>query len=140
MTTPLTFAIVAALVLGKPLGIVTTTWLTTRALRTKLDPELRWVDMIGVGLLAGIGFTVSLLVAELSFPPGSAEQDTAKVAILAASVIAAGVAAILLGTRNRRYRRIALRDAVDEDADGIPDVYQQRQDPDWFKPRPGSRP
>ena len=139
MTNPLTFAIVAALVLGKPLGIVTTTWLTTKALRTKLDPELRWIDMVGVGLLAGIGFTVSLLVTELSFPPGSAEQDTAKVAILAASVIAAVVAAILLGTRNRRYRRIAMRDAVDENADGIPDVYQQEQNPDWFKPSPGSR-
>ncbi|RGE15668.1 Na+/H+ antiporter NhaA [Leucobacter sp. wl10] len=139
MTNPITFAIVAALVLGKPLGIVTTTWLTTKALRTKLDPELRWIDMVGVGLLAGIGFTVSLLVAELSFPPGSVEQDTAKVAILAASVSAAVLAAILLGTRNRRYRRIALRDAVDADADGIPDVYQQGQDPDWFKPSPGSR-
>jgi len=139
ITNPITFAIVAALVLGKPLGIMTTTWLTTKALLTKLDPELRWIDMIGVGLLAGIGFTVSLLVAELSFPTGSAEQDTAKVAILAASVIAAVLAAILLGTRNRQYRRIALRDAVDADADGIPDVYQQGQDPDWFKPSPGSR-
>ncbi len=56
-----------------------------------------------------------------------------------ASVIAAVVAAIMLGTRNRRYRRIAMRDAVDENADGIPDVYQQEQNPDWFKPSPGSR-
>ena len=67
MTHPLTLAIVAALVLGKPIGIIATTWLTTKLLRTKLDPALRWIDMIGVGLLAGIGFTVSLLVAELSF-------------------------------------------------------------------------
>ena len=140
MMNPITFAIVAALVLGKPLGIVTTTWLTTKALRTRLDPELRWIDMIGVGLLAGIGFTVSLLVAELSFPTGAAEHDYAKVAILTASVIAAVGAAILLGTRNRRYRRIALRDAVDADQDGIPDIYQQSEDRDWFKPKPGQRP
>lgn len=125
MAHPLTLAIVAALVLGKPIGIISTTWLTTKLLRTKLDPELRWIDMIGVGLLAGIGFTVSLLIAELSFAPGSAEADTAKVAILTGSVIAAILASILLATRNRQYRRIALRDAVDEDADGIPDVYQR---------------
>ena len=125
MTHPLTLAIVAALVLGKPLGILATTWLTTKLLRTKLDPELRWIDMIGVGLLAGIGFTVSLLIAELSFAPGSAEADTAKVAILTGSVIAALLAAALLAMRNRQYRRIALRDAVDANADGIPDVYQR---------------
>ncbi|MFF8816980.1 Na+/H+ antiporter NhaA [Leucobacter sp. NPDC015123] len=122
---PLAIAIVLALVLGKPIGILAMTWLTTTLMRTKLDPGLRWIDMAGVGLLAGIGFTVSLLIAELSFAPGSAEADTAKVAILAASVIAAALAAAVLAARNRQYKRIALRDAVDENADGIPDVYQR---------------
>lgn len=124
MTHPITFAIVAALVLGKPLGIVTTTWIMTKTMRTKLDPELRWIDMIGVGLLAGIGFTVSLLVAELSFTPGSVEHNYAKVAILTASVLAAVLAAVLLGIRNRQYRRIRHRDRLDANQDGIPDVYQ----------------
>ncbi|WP_307866414.1 Na+/H+ antiporter NhaA [Leucobacter chromiisoli] len=123
-THPLTFAIVAALVLGKPIGIVLTTWLMTKLTRSRLDPELRWVDMIGVGLLAGIGFTVSLLVAELSFAAGSPEHAYAKVAVLTASVLAALGAALLLGARNRRYRRIRERDAVDADGDGIPDVFQ----------------
>ncbi len=122
---PLAIAIVLALVLGKPIGILAMTWLTTTLMRTKLDPGLRWIDMAGVGLLAGIGFTVSLLIAELSFAPGSAEADTAKVAILAASVVAAALAAAVLAARNRQYKRIALRDAVDENADGIPDVYQR---------------
>ena len=54
-------------------------------------------------MLAGIGFTVSLLIAELSFP-GEEAQDHAKVAILAASVLAAAAASVLLGVRNRRYR------------------------------------
>ncbi|KTR85731.1 Na+/H+ antiporter NhaA [Leucobacter chromiiresistens] len=123
-THPLTYAIIIALVVGKPIGILASTWLTTKVLRARLDPELRWIDMVGVGLLAGIGFTVSLLVAELTFAPEAPEHDIAKVAILSASVIAAVLASLLLGSRNRRYRRIALRDAVDADDDGIPDVYQ----------------
>lgn len=121
---PVTLAIIAALVLGKPIGITLTTWLVTKIGRIRLDPELRWIDLIGVGLLAGIGFTVSLLVAELSFAAGSPEHDYAKVAILAASIVAALLAALVLGTRNRRYRRIQEREQIDADADGIPDVYQ----------------
>lgn len=104
-TQPLTFAIMAALVVGKPLGILTSTWLVTRLTSAGLDPSLKWPDLAGVGLLAGIGFTVSLLVAELSFIPGSPEHDYAKVAILSASVIAAVLATLVLGSRNRRYRK-----------------------------------
>lgn len=106
ITHPLTVAIVVALTLGKPLGIVTSTWLMTKLLRTPLDPSYRWIDLIGVGLLAGIGFTVSLLVAELSFVSGSAEHDFAKVGIVIASLIAALVASVLLGARNRSYGRL----------------------------------
>lgn len=103
---PATIAIIAALLLGKPIGIVATTWLTTRLTRTKLDPSYRWIDLLGVGILAGIGFTVSLLVAELSFDSELAEHDYAKVAVLTASVCAAVFASILLGIRNRQYARI----------------------------------
>lgn len=103
---PATIAIIAALLLGKPIGIVATTWLTTLITRTKLDPSYRWIDLLGVGILAGIGFTVSLLVAELSFDSGLAEHDYAKVAVLTASVCAALLASILLGIRNRQYARI----------------------------------
>ncbi|AZL13668.1 Na+/H+ antiporter NhaA [Brevibacterium aurantiacum] len=102
---PLTFAIIAALVLGKPLGILASTWLVSRFTSAGLDPSLKWLDLAGVGLLAGIGFTVSLLVAELSFIPGSPAHDYAKVAILSASVIAALLATLILGSRNRRYRK-----------------------------------
>ncbi|QZY52632.1 Na+/H+ antiporter NhaA [Leucobacter tenebrionis] len=140
LLSPVTLAIVAGLVLGKPLGIVTTTWLVTKLGRIRLDPALRWIDMVGVGLLAGIGFTVSLLVAELSFESGSPAHDHAKAAILSASIIAAVLAAIVLGIRNHQYGRIRARDRVDADADGIPDVYQQQERPDgWFKPQPGER-
>lgn len=125
LTDPLTIAIIAALVLGKPIGILATTWLLSSIARIRLDPALRWVDLVGIGLLAGIGFTVSLLVAELSFTPGSPAHDHAKVAILTASIIAAALAAVVLTVRNRGYRKISEQDTVDADGDGIPDVYQQ---------------
>ncbi|GAT74441.1 Na+/H+ antiporter NhaA [Microbacterium hydrocarbonoxydans] len=124
ITHPVTIAIVCALVLGKPVGIVLTTWLTTRITRSRMSDGLGWIDLIGVGVLAGIGFTVSLLIAELSFPRG-VEHDAAKVAILLASVLAALTASVILGLRNRHYRLIEEQDAVDEDADGIPDVYER---------------
>lgn len=135
LTDPLSLAIIAALVLGKPVGILATTWIMTRVARIKLDPALRWVDLAGVGLLAGIGFTVSLLVAELTFASDSTEHDHAKVAILTASLLAAGIASVVLTARNRRYRRIAEQEAIDADHDGIPDIYQTgEQDADIVKP------
>ena len=108
---PIVLGIVLALVVGKPLGITIATWAITRIRRIDLDPALRWADIIGVGILAGIGFTVSLLVAELSFAPGSEAHDHAKVAILTASVLAAVVASVILGVRNRRYRAAESRRA-----------------------------
>ncbi|MBG6237659.1 NhaA family Na+:H+ antiporter [Mycetocola sp. CAN_C7] len=125
LTDPVTLGIIIALVLGKPVGIVTTTWLMSRFTKANLDPSLRWVDLIGIGLLAGIGFTVSLLVAELSFGLGAIEDDHAKVGILLASVIAAVLASVVLVSRNRRYRRIEDEERADADRDGIPDVYQR---------------
>lgn len=127
LTDPVTVGIVAGLVLGKPLGILGTTWLLTRITRAELDRSLRWIDLLGVSLLAGIGFTVSLLVAELSFSSGSGHLDHAKIAILGASVIAALAASMILVLRNRHYRRIAAEEEVDRDEDGIPDAYQDDQ-------------
>ncbi len=121
---PVTIAVVCALVLGKPLGIVAATWITTRVGRIRLGEGLRWLDLIGVGMLAGIGFTVSLLIGELSFPAGVA-HDAAKTAVLGASVLAAAAASVLLGLRNRRYRAIAAEEEADDDGDGVPDVYQR---------------
>ena len=89
LTDPVAIGIIVALVLGKPIGILGTTWLLTKATRASLDKSLKWIDVFGVSLLAGIGFTVSLLVAELSFGQGSAHDDHAKVGILAASLLAA---------------------------------------------------
>lgn len=123
LSSTVALGILAGLILGKPLGIVTSTFLLTKFTRANLDPELRWGDMIGVGLLAGIGFTVSLLVGELSFGLGSDHNDAAKVGILLASVIAALLASTVLVPSDRRYRAIRKARAVDSDADGVPDAY-----------------
>lgn len=127
LSSQLGLGIVAALVLGKPVGIVTMTWLATTFTRAKLDKTVKWIDLLGVGLLAGIGFTVSLLVAELSFDTGSAENDIAKVAILTASVIASLLASAVLVPRNRRFKAIERESKIDADGDGIPDVYQRSE-------------
>jgi NhaA family Na+:H+ antiporter len=102
-----------------------TTWLLTKVSKARLDNSFKWIDVFGVSLLAGIGFTVSLLVAELSFGQGSLHDDHAKVGILTASVLAALLAMLVLRTRNRQYRETEEAEKVDADMDGIPDVYQQ---------------
>lgn len=124
LTDPVTIGIIVALVVGKPIGIVCTTWVVTRVTRATLDDTVRWIDLLGVALLAGIGFTVSLLIGELSFGLDSPHGDGAKVAILLASVLAAGLASTILVARNRRYREIDRLARIDADDDGVPDVYQ----------------
>lgn len=128
-TDPVAIGILGGLVAGKPIGIVLSVRLLTLVTRVRLDPALRWVDLVGVGLLAGIGFTVSLLIAELSFGAESLHGDDAKIAIMIASLVASFLASIILVARNRRYRAIALAEGIDEDEDGTPDIYQDPQQP-----------
>ncbi|MBB5790378.1 Na+/H+ antiporter NhaA [Jiangella mangrovi] len=122
---PVAIGIVAGLVIGKPVGIVGATWLVSRFTRARLDPELRWMDVLGLALLGGIGFTVSLLIGDLAFGPGSERDDHVKIAVLTGSLISAGLAAVVLRMRNRAHRIILLAEQADTDQDGIPDVYEQ---------------
>jgi NhaA family Na+:H+ antiporter len=125
LTDPISVGIIAGLVLGKPIGILGTTWLLTKVTRATLDTSFKWIDLLGVAVLAGIGFTVSLLVADLSFGHGTLPNDHAKVGILTASILAALLAALILSRRNRHYRAVEAEENVDDDGDGVPDVYQQ---------------
>lgn len=97
-------AVILALVLGKFIGIVGATFLFTRFTRASLNENLRWSDVSAIGLLAGIGFTVSLLIVELSYEQSSALAD-AKVGVLAASVIASALAILLLRLRSAQINR-----------------------------------
>ena len=91
LTDPVAIGIIAGLVLGKAVGISGTSYLVSRLTRANLDPSLRWLDVVGVSLLAGIGFTVSLLIGDLAFGLGSERDDHVKVAVLTGSVAAACV-------------------------------------------------
>jgi NhaA family Na+:H+ antiporter len=122
---PVALGIVAALVAGKAIGVFGTTFLVTKTTRASLDSSIAWIDLFGLALLAGIGFTVSLLIGELSFGAGSAHNDHAKVAILAGSLISALLAAVVLKTRNRRYRQVQADEERDDDGDGVPDVFSR---------------
>jgi NhaA family Na+:H+ antiporter len=98
---PVALGIVLGLVVGKPLGVLGTTWLVSRFI--PLDSDLAWRDLVGLAALSGVGFTVSLLIGELAFGAGSERDDHVKVAVLLGSLLAAGLAALLLRPRNRAY-------------------------------------
>lgn len=75
--------------------------------------------------LAGIGFTVSLLIGELAFADDPVLTDEVKAAVLIGSLIAAVIACVMLKLRNRRYRALTDAEERDEDHDGIPDIYEE---------------
>lgn len=123
LTDSVALGIMFGLVFGKTLGITLTTWLVTRLRNANLDPDIKWVDVISMAVTAGIGFTVSLLVAELSFETGSHHTENAKVGILVGSVTAAVLGGFMLSLRNKHYKNVELRESLDENADGVPDVF-----------------
>ncbi|GIH98422.1 Na+/H+ antiporter NhaA [Planobispora takensis] len=120
---PIVVGVVVGLVVGKPVGILAATWLTARFTHADLDEDLAWIDLVGLSVLAGIGFTVSLLIGELAF--GAGRDEYVKVAVLSGSVIAALLATVILRLRDRAYRRIHEIETADLDHDGVPDVYER---------------
>ena len=128
LTDPVALGVVTGLVVGKTVGIAGCTWLLATFTRADLDDELTWVDVIGLAMLAGIGFTVSLLIGELAFGGGSEQDEHVMVGVLVGSLLATTLATGVLRMRNRAYRRIRRIEERDADADGVPDVYQDGAD------------
>ncbi|GHA30177.1 Na+/H+ antiporter NhaA [Streptomyces purpurascens] len=122
---PETLGVVLGLVVGKALGIFGGTWLTARFTRASLSDDLAWGDVFAVASLAGIGFTVSLLIGELAFAGDETMTNEVKAAVLLGSLIAATLATVLLKIRNAKYRRLWEDEERDDDLDGIPDVYEE---------------
>lgn len=125
--------IMAGLVLGKAIGIFGATYLMGRFTKAELDGDLAWIDVLGLALLGGMGFTVALLVGDLSFAGGTERHEIVKVAVLAGSLISVLLATVVLRIRNRVYRRIYELETLDVDQDDIPDVFETAADdpPDW---------
>ena len=90
---PITLGILFGYVVGKPVGITGGSWLVTRLSRGRLRPPVGWVAVAGGGTIAGIGFTVSLLIATLAFD--GRELDEAKLGILSAAVVASALTWLL---------------------------------------------
>jgi Na+/H+ antiporter NhaA len=89
VTSPVTLGIMFGYVLGKPIGIVGATWLASQPWATGVQRSLSWPVILGGGAVAGIGFTVSLLISTIAFE--GQQLDEAKLGVLAAALLASGL-------------------------------------------------
>jgi Na+/H+ antiporter NhaA len=106
-SSPITLGILLGYVVGKPVGILGCSWLATHLSRGRLQPPVGWVAVAGGGTIAGIGFTVSLLVATLAFD--GRRLDEAKVGILSAALAAALITWLLFRATALLPRRLRIR-------------------------------
>jgi NhaA family Na+:H+ antiporter len=121
---PVAVGVVVGSVVGKTIGILGASYVLARLTRAELDEDLSWFDVLGLALLGGVGFTVSLLIGELAFGAGTETDNHVKLAVLIGSLLAATLATVVLRMRNGVYRRIEEAETADDDTDGIPDIYR----------------
>lgn len=88
--------VVAGLVVGKVTGVLAATWLLVKLKIAYLPKGVRWPDIGGIGLLAGIGFTVSIFIAELAFSPNFQLTEAAKLGIMIGSIVSACLGILVL--------------------------------------------
>jgi Na+/H+ antiporter NhaA len=120
LTSPITLGIFFGYVLGKPIGILGSTWLLTRLSGGRMHPPVGWAAVAGGGTIAGIGFTVALLVATLAFDGERLEE--AKLGILSAALGAALITWLLFRATARLPRRLRIL-ALLGTAEPIVDLY-----------------
>ena len=109
-TSAITLGIIVAYLVGKPIGISGSAWLVTRISRGRIRPPVGWGSVIGGGAIAGIGFTVSLLIATLAFH--GQQLDEAKLGVMTTLVGAPIVSAIVLRATRKLPRDLRLRAIV----------------------------
>jgi Na+/H+ antiporter NhaA len=117
---PITLGILVGYVVGKPVGIIGCSWLLTRLSRGRLQPPVGWAAVAGGGTIAGMGFTVSLLVATLAFDGRQLEE--AKFGILGAAAGAALLTWLLFRATALLPRRLRIR-ALLGSAEPLVDLY-----------------
>jgi NhaA family Na+:H+ antiporter len=98
-TSPVAVAVFAGFVVGKPVGVLAFSWMAVRTGIAVRPPDLGWTLVAGGGLLAGIGFTMALFIANLAFSPDVIGE--AKLGIFAASLVSAAAGLVLLGALSR---------------------------------------
>ena len=106
-TSPVTLGILLGYVVGKPVGTVATAWLLTRLSRGRIQPPIGWAAVTGAGTIAGVGFTVSLLIASLAFR--GTELAEAKVGVLSAGIAASALTWVIFKVTARLPKRLRLR-------------------------------
>ena len=119
-TSPITLGILFGYVVGKPVGILGCSWLLTRLSRGRLRPPVGWVAVAGGGTIAGIGFTIALLVAALAFEGQQLEE--AKLGILSAAVGAALLTWLLFRATALLPRSLRIRGLLGT-AEPLADLY-----------------
>lgn len=125
---PVALGIVVGLVVGKTVGILGATWLLATFTRAELDDELSWIDVLGMAMLGGIGFTVSLLIGELAFGAGTPRDDHVKVGVLVGSLLSGVLATGVLRWRNRVHRGMSTRETPQEDHHRAARRFERRTD------------
>lgn len=105
ISSPVSLGIILGLVLGKPIGVLGFAWLATKLTKAELNKSLYWSDVLAIGFLGGVGFTVSLLITQLAFAPGSDVNSVARLSVLIASLIAAVLATFFLQIRKRFHNK-----------------------------------
>ena len=122
-TSPITLGIFVGYVVGKPVGIAATSWVLTRVTRGRLRPPVGWASVVGSGTAAGIGFTVSLLIASLAFT--GVDLRYAKAGVLAAALGSSVLAFLvfraieLLPPRRRAVALLGISEAIVDLADPV---------------------
>ena len=121
-SSPVTLGILFGYVVGKPIGIFGSTWVATRLSRGRLRPSVGWASVAGGGTIAGIGFTVSILIATLAFD--HVELDEAKVGVLTAALVAASLTWLLSTATKKLPRKARIRALL-----GTPDLIVDLAEP-----------
>ncbi len=106
-TSPITLGILVGYVAGKPVGTLAGAWLLTRLSRGRIRPPIGWGAVAGAGVVAGVGFTVSLLIASLAFH--GTDLDEAKVGVLSAAAAAAALAWLVFRITAMLPKQLRLR-------------------------------
>jgi NhaA family Na+:H+ antiporter len=92
--------VLCGLILGQPVGVLLGAFIVSRFTKGSLNPELSWWDVVVVGSLASIGFTVALLIAEVSFGNDATILVTSKFAIIFTNLVAIVVSVLVISLRS----------------------------------------